>query len=181
MKYVFIALIVLLNPIGASAQKHSVFADVGYTPGFSVTYNYKLAKRLGAGVGLQGYRMHQTWEDTRNFTPALYGNIRLNMRPEKNNQFFLLLDLGMNLYKQDKTYYRDSISVFNIPRNNGIYSGLSFGYLRRMTKNGGGPYVSLKPIANWHTIRRYYLTTEERDGPWLAVSAVLVISLGFKF
>lgn len=181
MKYVLIALVVLLCPIGASAQQHSIYADLGYTPGFSATYNYKLAKRLGAGAGLHVYSIHRTWEYPVNFTPGLYGNIRLNIRPEKKGQLFLMLDVGMNLYKQDKSYHRESTYLFNTPRNNGVYTGLAFGYLRRMTKRGGGPYVSLKPILNWHTLRRYYITSEERDGPWLAASGNIVLCFGFKF
>lgn len=180
MSRTLIILFVLLYPIAAFAQQHSIYADLGYTPGFSVTYNYKLAKRLGAGAGVHVYRIHRTWQDGVDFTPALYGNIRLNIRPEKKGQLFLMLDVGMNFYKQDKSYHRESTYLFNIPNNNGIYTGLALGYMRRMTKRGGGPYVSLKPMVNWFSMRRYYID-EDRESAWIGGGGNVALNFGFKF
>lgn len=173
------------------AQKHHLFADVGYTPGFSVTYNYKIAKHLGAGIGVQGYKFYRAYEDFRQFTPGVFGDIRLYIRPEKNNQFILFLDLGIDIYKQDKRYFhfynlnnryqRDSTVIYNIPHNNGFYTGLGFGYFRRMTKSGGGPYVSLKAVSNWFTLRGYSIVSEDNDIVLSSAGGAMALSLGFKF
>ena len=183
MKHILLALFILFSTVFAHAQerKHRVYADVGYAPGFSVTYNYHAAKRIGLGAGIQAYRMYHGLDNEKKFTPGIYADMRLNIRPEKKGQFLLFLDLGVNLYKQEKTYYRDSISINNIPRNNGFYTGLGFGYLRRINERGNALYITLKPMMNWHTIQRYYITTDEKNGPWIALNGNFALSIGFKF
>lgn len=181
MRYLFFGVLMICIPICTMAQKHYAYADVGYTPGFSVTYNYSLAKRLGAGAGFQAYNMFRTDASTRKFTPTIYGDIRLNIRPEKNNQFFTFMDLGINIYKQDKSYTRDSTMIAHYPHNNGFNLGIGIGYLRRMTKRGGGLYISLKAMANIHTLYGYSIIAEEENIGLLAADIPLAISFGFKF
>lgn len=181
MKYLFFAILMVLNPVWTKAQKHHVYADVGYTPGFSVTYNYNLAKRFGAGAGFQAYNINRTDASARKFTPTLYGDIRLNIRPEKNNQFFSFLDLGINIYKQDRSYSRDSTMIAHYSHNNGFNLGIGAGYLRRMTKRGGGLFVSLKATSNFHMLYGYSIIAEEENIGLLAADIAIVISLGFKF
>ncbi|MBZ0097919.1 MAG: hypothetical protein K8F30_02490, partial [Taibaiella sp.] len=130
---------------------------------------------------LQGYRVPRTRAHIRQFTPAIYGDIRLNIRPEKNNQLFSFLDLGINLYQQDKIDERDSTRVADISHNNGFYSGIGMGYFRRMTKRGGGPYASLKMMFNWYTITAYSIVAENYDMRWWSGSGSFAFSLGFKF
>lgn len=92
-----------------------------------------------------------------------------------------MLDLGINFYRQDKGYFRDSISVYNIPHNNGVNIGLGLGYMRVVTKRGGGPYASLKMGTNWYKMNRFSLLAVERDAPLWSAGVNLVFSIGFKF
>lgn len=181
MKQTLVVFFILFYSIGSSAQKHSIWADVGYVPGASVTYNYKFAKRFAAGAGLQGYNYYRTRADERSFTPALFADIRLNLAPARKNQFFSFIDLGINLYKRNKAYYRNTTSVYNIPHNNGFYSGFGLGYFRRMTKRNGGLYTSLKLMLNWHTVNVYSIISEEEDTKLLSANGGVVFSVGFKF
>lgn len=181
MKQTLVVSFILFYSIVSSAQKHNIWADIGYVPGASVTYNYKFAKRFAAGAGLQGYTYYRTDVDGRKFTPALFADLRLNLAPGRKNQFFSLLDLGMNIYKQDKTYFRDTTSVYNIPHNNGFYSGLGIGYFRRITKRNSGIYASFKLMLNWHTLTRYSIISEEEDIELLSANGAAVFSIGFKF
>lgn len=180
MRYALIALLVLFNPFGASAQKHRLLIDAGLPAGFSMTYNYQLTKHLCTGVGVQGYSFAPTGTD-KGFIPALYADFRVTAWAERKNQFFTFMDIGINIYKQDKTFYRDSTMISHFPHNNGFYAGLGLGYFRRMTKNGGGPYLSLKLISNWYTIRGYSIVSERQDIVLMNVDAYPVISIGFKF
>jgi hypothetical protein len=167
---------------GTIASKHNLFVDLGVPfPLFSATYNYKMVKWLGVGGGAQGYKIYRPGTNSKRTTLALFADIRFNMRPEKNNQFFSFLDLGINLYKQDPKYFRDSTTVYNIPHNNGFYSGLGFGYFRRMTERGGGPYASLKLMGNWYTIYGYNIVSEDQNTGLSSMNGAFAFSLGFKF
>lgn len=181
MKNSFLTLYICLLAVQALAQKHSLYADIGTMPGFSATYNYRVAKWLGVGAGLQGNKIYRTDSDTKDFTPSLYANIRLNAWCQKKNQFFTALDLGMNIFKQDKSFERDSTSVYHFSHNNGFYTGLGLGYFRRMTNRGGGPYLSLKLITNWYTLWGYSIVAENQDIGLMALSGTLGLTLGFKF
>ena len=183
MKHTLLTLFILFSTVFAQAQerKHRVYADVGYPLGLSVTYNYRLAKHWGAGAGFQGYRVYKIFEQERTILPGVYGDIRFNFRPEKRGQFMLFLDMGINLYRQDKSYYRDSVSVYNIPRNNGLYTGLGMGYLRRINERGNALYFSIKPILNWVTVQRYFITEDERSGVWVGAKVNVALSIGFLF
>ncbi|RYD54988.1 MAG: hypothetical protein EOP56_17330 [Sphingobacteriales bacterium] len=179
MKYALTTLALFIAM--SSAAQHNIYTDVGHTPGFSLTYDYKLTKRLSVGGGVQGYKFFRTDDGIRRFTPAIFADIRLHMRPEKNNQFFSFLDLGMNVYKQNKEYVRMINGVSHIPHDNGFYSGLGFAYLRRMTGRGGGPYASLKLFFNWHTIWRYSIVSEANEIGLLSANGTTALSVGFKF
>lgn len=181
MKYSFIALLLCLS-VSSFAQKHRVFADVGWSPGFSVTYNYTPIKHLGVGVGVQAYEYSPTLINTSMFVPAVYADLHLNIRPQKNNQLFLHWDIGMNFYKQ-KGQYRggDPRIVYNTPKDNGVCTGGGFGYMRRMTKRGGGPYASLKLVMNLTKVEGYNVATRQTQIKQLNGDGPLVLSLGFKF
>lgn len=183
MKHTLLALFILFSSVFAQAQeqKHRVYADVGYVPGFSVTYNYQLSKRIAMGAGVQSYKLYSGLDKEAKYKPCVYADMRLVMRPEKKSQFLLFFDVGINIYKQDKTFMRDDVSVYNIPRNNGFYTGLGFGYLRRINKQGNALYITLKPMMNWHAIQRYYITTDEQNGPMIALNGQFPLSIGFKF
>lgn len=188
MKCTLVALIVFFTPILAPAQKHTVYADVGIPIGVSATYNYKLTKNLGAGMGIQGIKFRHPGDHlllpediTNRFTPAIYVDIRLTAWATKKNQLITFLDFGMNFYKQNKTYYRDDNTVFNVPHNNGFYTGLGLGYFRRMTKLGGGPYLSLKLVSNWFTVKEYNIVSTDQDRVLWALDLIPALSLGFKF
>lgn len=192
MKYTLIALFVLCQSIEASAQRknrkeelpvsvHHVYADIGSFPGLSLTYNYKFARRWRWGGGIQGYLSNPPYDTSDRFIPTIYGDIRFIMRPEKKNQFFSFLNLGIDFYKRDKQYYRDSISVYHFSHNNGFYTALGFGYFRRMTKRGGGLYVSLKLAFDFSTVKRYSIISEKYDGPYIYGGGDPILSLGFKF
>lgn len=181
MRYALITLIMVCNSISAWAQKHHVYADIGIPfPGFSATYNYKFAKHWGAGAGVQGYPFYPTGINIRKFVPAVYGDVRLYIRPEHRNQFFTFLDLGMDVYKLKDRYYRDSVLVYDVPAN-GFYSGLGFGYFNRITERGSGVYTSLKMVLNWYTVDGYSIVAPEQDTRLLTLGGTFAVSIGFKF
>jgi hypothetical protein len=185
MKHAFIALLVLFSAITTLAQKHNLFADVGTLRGFSATYNYRVAKHFGAGIGVQGYRFSPTeldyYYDRKRFVPGVFADLRLNIRPLKRGQMFSFLDLGIDLYKQDKSYYRDSNYIFTIPHDNGFYIGFGFGYFRRVTKGGGGPYTSLKFVTNWYTSYFYDIVSPANDRIYPSADFGVALSLGYRF
>jgi hypothetical protein len=187
MKCFLIALLVVSGSISASAQKHTLYADAGVSfssgakPGFSLTYNYKFAKHFGVGIGVQGYDFAPTTLEFHQFIPAVFVDLRLLIRPVKENQFFSFLDLGIDFYDPSGKYNTSGNPVIAYtPQKNGFYSGLGAGYFRRMTKRGCGPYASLKTILNWNTMKGYdyskgkNITTSSADGTF-------VFSLGFRF
>jgi hypothetical protein len=185
MKYALIVLLVVSTSGTTLAQKHNLFADVGtafngLSPGFSVTYSYKLFKRFGAGVGVQGYTMSPTFTNIREFTPSVFADIRFYFRPEKKNQFFSLVDLGINFYEHNKNYYRKGNILYNTHGDNGFYAGLGFGYLRAITKRGSGPYTSLKILINGYKVDAYDLVSQEQRGSAF-IGGNIAFSLGFKF
>ncbi len=180
MRYLFTALL-LLNAIWATAQQHCLYADLGIPLGFSATYNYKLTKNLGAGGGLQGQRFYLPFSNNTSFIPAIYADVHLTAWATKKNRLISFINLGMNLHKQDQSYRRDSTTVYNIPHNNGFYTGLGLGYFRRITKRGGGAYLALKFVLNWHNLKEYSIVADSRDRSILVASGTPVLAIGFKF
>lgn len=190
MKHLYRQLLIavfFLTSFTLSAQKHHAYADFGLVfngpnPGVSATYNYKLAKHLGAGIGIQGYGFSPTEIDAQRFIPAVYADVRLNIRPGKKNQFASFLDIGMNFFQSNQQYYRTSpYDVFRNKHNNGMYLGLGIAYLRRISPRGSGPYLSLKMISNSYTTNRYDPITLQQMAVWYNLSANFAASLGFRF
>ena len=106
------------KPVVASQSKHTVYTDAGISfskslPGKSATYNYKLSRRMGVGVGAQAYYLTERSIGNNignRLTPAIYADAR-GYYGRNKSVFLLFADVGMNLYK-----YRGT-SV-NISRNN---------------------------------------------------------------
>ena len=176
MKYIFIGLLVIFNPISSLAQKDNLFADVGSTGGFSVTYNHKTREGFGMGGGLQGYNFSLTKYDSHQFLPGVFGDLRF-YRPRKKHLFFYLIDLGINVYTFNSIYTAYKIIT---AKNNGLYFGFGAGYLRTITKRGGGPYASLKFISNGYTADEYYIPTGTHS-KFFGIDGTLALSVGFKF
>lgn len=181
MRYLLIALLMLLHPIWATAQKHSVYVDLGIPAAVSATYNYSLTKNLGAGGGLQGYTVYLPYEEYSKFVPTIFADVHLTAWATKKNRLVSFIDFGMNLHKQDQGYHRDSISVYNIPHNNSFNTGLGLGYFRRFTKRGGGAYIVLKVILNWHNLKEYSLLADNKDRSLIVAGGTPVLAIGFKF
>lgn len=182
-----IAAIFLISSFAASAQKHTGYADLGMVlngpyAGASATYNYKLTKRIGAGIGAQGCIFAPSDINKAQFVPAVFADVRLNMRPAKNNQFFALMDVGMNFYKADMRYYRrNAYDVFSNRHNNGVLFGLGVGYLRRLLPRGTGVYASLKMMTNNYTTNRYDPVTLQQMSVWYNSDFIFVASIGVRY
>ncbi|HEY9178451.1 MAG TPA: hypothetical protein VIN07_12200 [Flavipsychrobacter sp.] len=181
MRYLLIALLTLLHPMWANAQKHSVYVDLGIPAAVSATYNYKLTKNLGAGGGLQGYTAYLPYERYSKFVPTVFADIRLTAWATKKNRLISFIDLGMNLHKKDQGYRRDSTTIYNIPHNNSFCTGLGLGYFRRFTKRGGGGYITLKMLMNWHNLKEYSIVADSKDRSLIVAGITPVLSIGFKF
>lgn len=190
MKHLYtqiLAAVCCIVSLTATAQKHSAYADLGIVlngphPGASATYNYKLAKRLGVGIGAQGYVFSPTDVNRAQFIPGVFADVRLNLRPAKNNQFFTLLDVGMNFYKADMRYYRrNAYDVFSNRHNNGMLLGLGVGYLRRLAARGTGVYASLKMMSNNYTTNRYDPVTLQQMAVWYNSDFVFIASVGIRY
>jgi hypothetical protein len=185
MKYTLLVLLGLINSIASPAQKNNLYADAGIClayldPGASVTYNYNFNKHISIGAGLQEYTFHTTVTNLHQLTPAVFGEFRYNMRQRKKGRYFLFFDLGIDLYNQNNSYYRDGDFTYTVPNNNGVYAGSGIGYMHYTTRRHGGPYVSLKMVSNWYTSERYnQLTNEQQAGG--SGDGTFVVSVGFKF
>ena len=170
-----------MSTIWATAQQHSLYADLGIPFGFSATYNYKLTKHLGAGGGVQTQSFYLPYAEYTKLVPAIFADMHLTAWATKKNRFISFLDLCINLHKQDQSYQRDSTSVYNIPHNNGFYTGLGLGYFRRVTKRGGGAYIALKLVLNWHNMKEYSIVADSKDRSLIIASGTSVLAIGFKF
>jgi len=184
MKYALIVLILLLNAIGSSAQQNNLFADAGvsfarFKPGASVTYNYKLARCFGLGIGAQDYDFHATMS-TYQYIPAIFGELRFYIRPRRRSQLFTFFDLGVNYYKHNDDYWRGDNIYYNVRKDNGTYTGLGFGYFRRTAKRGWGPYASWKLISNGYSTNAFNIATNERSIVGWS-DATFVVSVGYRF
>lgn len=182
MKCFFIAVLMVFFSVGASAQKHNLFADAGvsfsrFRLGSSATYNYKFNNWLGVGAGYQGYSFSPTITNSRSFIPAVYGDLRFYIRSRKENQFFSFLDLGINLYKRTDKYYIDRGTIYHVAHDNGFCTGVGFGYFRRVTKSGWGPYTSIKMISNSYKADAY-----DTRGKYISIWGTFTsaFSVGFK-
>ena len=185
MKYVLLALVSLIHSYGASAQKDNLYADAGLSlayndPGFSLTYNHNFIKYIGVGAGIQGYAFHPAATNIRQFTPAVFADLRFRLRPEKISQYFAFLDVGYNFYQHNNDSVQEGNFIYSVPQDNGIYGGIGIGYFLRLTHRGWGPYVTVKFISNHCRVNQINIATNEQ-GTSTQTRSTLVISLGFRF
>lgn len=181
MKITVVLIATLFISATCLAQKNNTFADIGSTgsitnPGFSVTFNKKLVKYFGVGLGVQGYNYvssDSNFKNTHQFIPAVYADLR-GYLPVKKSLFFALVDLGMNIYK-----HTDALNPSQ-NHNNGFYTGLGFGYSYTVTKRGCGPYISIKMISDSYKSKQYN-PSNQQDYQQTNVDGNMAISLGYKF
>lgn len=179
----YIVAILMIGSISATAQRHHLFADVGLAldgdhGGLSLTYNYKLKKRLGIGGGFQGYNYTATDAAQERFVSTIFEDTRLYF-PKKKHISSLFLDLGINLYNAPDPYIANH-KIIETPHKNGFYTGLGYAYLRSITKRGNGPYASLKIISNTYKSSWHELASTVRHDGIISVGT-LAISIGYKF
>jgi hypothetical protein len=176
MKHALIIVLLVCNTLIGFAQKNNLFADVGTPLGFSVTYNYKLPKLPGLGIGIQGYNFSASGSSSAQFIPAVFADIR-SYHAKRKHLFFYLVDLGIDFYAFDRiqTPYKSITAP-----NDGIYLGFGLGYFRQLTKHGGGPYASLKFISNSTTTDEYDFATG-KHAKVFNLNGTFALSVGFKF
>ncbi|MCW3124109.1 MAG: hypothetical protein JWQ38_3601 [Flavipsychrobacter sp.] len=195
MKYTLIALLLVFNATGAFAQKVDSFhsgikmkdifwADGGMSfargiPGASITYNYNVTRFLGLGAGAQVYDFHATMTNYQPI-PALFWDVRFNIRSRKKSQYFLFLDGGLDIYKHNDSYWVDGNNYYYVRDDNGSYYGTGIGYFRPQTNRGWGHYVSLKLIFNHYQANAFNTITREKSIEEME-NGTLVVSFGFKF
>ena len=185
MKNALIVLIIVSGSLSVSAQKQNVYVDAGpslayFDPGFSATYDYNFIKYIGIGLGTQAYVFHPAKTNPRQFTPALFADLRFRIRPEKISQYFILMDFGMDFYKHNNNSVLDGDFVYSVPQDNGIYFGLGIGYFLRLTYRGWGPYASIKLINNIYKRDQFNIVTNE-PGSANVAGGTIILSLGFRF
>lgn len=185
MKYALVALLIVLHPLSASAQKHFLYADGGlslayFDPGFSATYNYNPVKFIGMGVGTQSYVFHPVITDPRYFTPAIYADVRFRIRPQKISQYFVIMDLGIDFYKHNNDSVAEGGYLYSVPKDNGVYLGLAIGYFLRLTYRGWGPYATVKLLNNFYKRNELDLATNQ-PASQNVIGGTLILSLGFRF
>jgi hypothetical protein len=166
-------------------QRHNLYIDAATPlsygcPGGSLTYYYKNTHYLGIGLGVQGYSFRNEDYNLGQFVPAVFGDFRLVCRPLKKNQFFFALDLGANFYKHGGSLHSHNRS-YKLLSDYGFYWGHEFGYFRRMTKHGGGPYVMLKMITNSYKLQEYNPNTGQLGRETGSFDSITSLSFGFKF
>jgi hypothetical protein len=167
------------------AQKHSVFTDAGisfsrFKPGVSVTYNYSLAPRFAVGIGAQIYHFHATKTNQDGYIPAVFADLRYLFRQQKKGRFFSFLDLGMNFYSHNDTYWRENNTIYRVQKDNGFYAGLGFGYNWLAKKHPWAPYTSLKFIGNWYKMEGYNLVAKQQSSH-LGGGGTLAAAVGIRF
>ncbi len=185
MKQAILFLSVFLSAGVTSAQKNTLYADAGIClayldPGSSLTYNYNFNKHIALGAGVQEYTFHTTLTNIHQLTSAAFAEFRFTMRQRKKGRYFLFLNLGEDFYQQNNSRYHDGYTSYNVPGNNGFYTGLGYGYMRYSTKRLGGPYITLKLIQNYYISDTYNELTYEQGTRSLS-DGTLVISFGFRF
>jgi len=180
VEYWFIALLVVFNPIFASGQRSNLYADIGTAPGLSLTYNYKVLKHLGLGIGAQGYYFTPTISNNREFVPAVFGDLHLNFLMRKKHFFYYFLDLGINFYKANDDHSNYNALFDYVTQDNGFYEGVGLGYFRCVTKRGGGWYMSLKSILNLYKLNEYDFAAQQYS-VGEHVRGTVAICAGFKF
>jgi len=185
MKYILLVL-VLFSSASVFGQQHNFYADAGLVfsgqggPVFSATYNYRPVKHIGLGLGVQGCKFRPTYTTDIVFMPTVFGEFRVNIRPEKKNQFFTFIDFGMNFYKHSDLLYSNSEGIYEYKGDNGFYFGLGLGYFRPITERGWGPYASIRIISNAFYGNAYYVS-RPNDHTSGYLWGDLAFSVGFKF
>jgi hypothetical protein len=186
MKYTLPALLMIVfNTMAVSAQKHNLYVDAGVCGsrinlGLSATYNYKPVKWFGIGAGLQTYDFFPRLVDVHQYVPAVFGDLRFNIRPGKTDQFFLFLDLGIDFYKHTGLSDTSGTVIYTDIDDNGSYTGFGFGYFRALKNNSWGPYGSLKLISNGYNADAYNFATGERYVE-SGSRGTIVLSFGLRF
>lgn len=180
MRGIIITLLFIALAATAHAQHH-VYVDAGVpAPSFSATYNYRFSPYFGVGAGAQLNTTVPTNISGKALVPALFMDIRCNIRPLKANQFFTFLDLGASYYTEDNKYYTQGNYTYREPGGSGFLTGMGGGYMRRVTRRGGGIYTSLKLVLNWHRVEVLDNTTA-RQTTIASGDGNFVLSLGYKF
>lgn len=184
MKKALLVLSLVGIAAAANAQKHRLYADAGislsqFMPGASVTYNYNFIPYLGIGAGVQGYGFFPTVTNGHTFVPAVFGDVRFNIRPKKSNQFFVLLDVGMNFYSHENFAEQEGNMVYGVIKDNGILSGVGFGYLHKFAKRGA-IYTTLKTLTNHYQARTLNLTNGQQGTDGMS-RGTLAVSFGFRW
>jgi hypothetical protein len=142
----------------------------------SVTYNWKLVNNFGVGVGFQecSYDVSESANDRKyQFTPGVFADLR-GYLPHKKSIFFLLGDFGVDIYNGTNATNSSE------RHNNGFYTALGIGYCYRMTKMGGGPFVSLRIISDTYRTSEYYAAIPGTEHV-TSVNGTGAITIGFKF
>ncbi|MCW3123228.1 MAG: hypothetical protein JWQ38_2720 [Flavipsychrobacter sp.] len=164
----------------AEAQRNNTFADLGLSfgsgmPGVSATYNRKLTKRFGIGLGAQGYfypGIDRFRKPIERFIPAPYADLRW-YRGVGKGQMFTFIDVGVNLYLGFDAYVSSVVE-----HSNGLYSGLGIGYYRPVNKAGLSPYLSLKLVSDTYKSTQTYMGHESSS---VSLDATIVLSAGLRF
>lgn len=184
MKYLLITLLAISHPLHTLAQKNDLYADIGISmsrlvPGPSVTYNHNFFPFLGLGIGVQGYDYHATQTNFQ-FIPTIYGDLRFKIRPQKISQFFLFLDVGINMYMHSTGNWGEGDMRYSVQNDNGLYIGPGIGYYLNLMERGRGVYTTLKIISNGYKADALNIVTNERSTRSFSGST-LVYAVGFKF
>lgn len=185
MKKTLLVLSIVCGATAANAQKHHLYADAGislsqFVPGASVTYNYNFIPYIGIGAGVQAFGFFPTVTNGHTFVPAVFGDVRFNIRPKKSNQFFVLLDIGINFYKHNKTAHTEGYWAYYVDKDNGTYSSVGFGYLHKFAKRGA-IYTTLKTVTNHYQQKAWNILTGELRAGEGASRGTLAVSFGFRW
>ena len=171
----------LMSSLCANAQVNNVFADIGlpldsHIGGLSLTYNRKLVRKFGVGIGAQEYYLSVGDNSSKlvnQFTPTLFADLR-GYFGHRKSRFLLFADFGLDFKRNTDT------TKFGPVHGNGFYCGAGLGYFCKVTKTGMGPYVTLKFVSDTYSEEEYNTVTQQRSSATL-LSATSVIAVGFKF
>ncbi len=145
LTYIVLFIASLIPTFSFAQSKNNFFGDINYTSensfGISATYNRRLAKHVGLGLGAQVIDYSDRARTAVYLDLRGYWNI-------KRSLIFAYGNAGIDFYKG---YHTLSGQV----PNNALYLGLGLGYSYQINKRNMGPYIALKWLSNSYTTKQY--------------------------
>ncbi len=112
--------------------------------------------------------------------PTIFGELRLNIAPEKPRRFYVFVDIGYNFYRHNNNIWVEGDEKYVVTGDNGRYTGAGIAYAWEVGDGDMLLYVSLKMIDNSYNVRSVN-TISNVETADLLDRGTLVPSFGIRF